>query len=155
PRAPSPASLVDPGVRRQWGERVQRSVERHHQGAQWAARILEVYEAAAAAAPAQARGGPDPSLADTVDVLINRLYKVDRDGLGQLIDERVRWLPLPGRAAILRKMLRVNRSFSFDLFLPRWLARQLTVPPPYWAAARQWVAGQRVGAARAGRHASA
>jgi len=154
-RAAVSAPIVDPGFRRQWGERVQRSVERHHQGAQWAARILEVYEAAAAAAPAQARGGPDHSLADTVDVLINRLYKVDRDGLGQLIDERVRWLPLPGRAAILRKMLRVNRSFSFDLFLPRWLARQLTFRPPYWAAARQWVAGQRVGAARAGRHASA
>jgi len=138
--------IVDAGCRREWGARARQSIDRHHQGPQWVARLPAIYAMAASAAPAagEVTSSADQCQVDRVDVLINRLYRVDRDGLGGIIDEHVRGLPLAGRVAVLRRLLAVNRSFSFDLFLPNALARGLTVRPPYWGAIRRWLSRPQV-----------
>jgi hypothetical protein len=90
--------------------------------------------------PRGVRPGSDRFQPDTLDVFVSRLYGVTREGLGGFIDQHVRPLPIANRVAILRKMLSINRSFSFDLFLPHWCAARLSWRPPYWSAVRRMLA---------------
>jgi hypothetical protein len=132
--------IRDPGLRLQLGERARRAIDHHHRGSAWLDRLDEVYRAASAVAPRADRPTPDRFEPGALDVVINRLYSVDRDGLGQFIDQHVAPLPLATRVAVLRRMLDVNRSFSFDMFLPRWCASRLSWRPPYWGAIRKMLA---------------
>jgi glycosyltransferase involved in cell wall biosynthesis len=134
------ALIEGPDLRRQLGERARLAIDHHHRGAAWLDQLAEVYRSASAIAPRGDRPAADRFEPDTIDVYISRLYGVDREGLGQFIDQHVRALPLSARVAVLRRMLRVNRSFSFDLFLPHWCAARLSWRPPYWGSIRKMLA---------------
>ena len=79
----------------------------------------------------------DTCVPDDVDVFVSRIYGIDEQALGELIDRHVRGLPWLRRIAVLRKMLAVNQAFSFDLFLPTWLASRASWRPPFWPALRR------------------
>jgi hypothetical protein len=132
--------ICDPGLRRQLGERARRAIDHHHRGPAWLDRLGDVYRIASAIAPRWQPPAEDRFEPDMLDVFISRLYGVNQDGLGQFIDQHVAALPLAARVAVLRRMLDVNRSFSFDMFLPRWCASRLSWRPPYWGAIRKMLA---------------
>jgi glycosyltransferase involved in cell wall biosynthesis len=136
--------IRDADLRRELGDRARRAIDHHHRGAAWIDSLAGVYRMASVSPPRGERPTRDHFEADTIDLFIRRLYGVERDGLGQFIDQYVRPLPLGKRVAILRRMLRVNRSFSFDLFLPHWCAARLSWRPPYWAAIRKMLAKRDV-----------
>jgi hypothetical protein len=132
--------LADPALRHELGERARQAIDAHHRGASWLQQLTEVYRAAAATDACPVPGGPDNFEADHVDILVNHLYRVGSDVLGGVIDHHVRPLPITSRVAVLRRMLRVNRAFSFDLFLPVWLAARVSWRPPYWGPIRKMLA---------------
>ena len=65
---------------------------------------------------------------------------LDDTTIGALIDRHVRSLPWMRRTAVLRRMLGVNRAFSFDLFLPAWVASRASWRPPFWPVLRRAMA---------------
>jgi hypothetical protein len=139
--------IVDPELRHVLGERARQSIDAHHRGASWLRQLAELYRIGGSGTR-PVLGGPDDLEAGPVDLLVNHLYRVGDEVIGGVIDQHVRSLPLLSRVAVLRRMLRVNRSFSFDLFLPVWLAARLSWRPPYWAALRRWMARHKSGPER-------
>ena len=139
--------IEDSAYRHELGNRACQAIDDHHRGAPWAARLADLY--AIAAATGAARGAiaetPDACVPDEVDVLVSRLYGIDEEVVGALIDRHVRGLPWLRRIAVLRQMLRVNRSFSFDLFLPAWLAARASWLPPFWRALRRAISRRGAG----------
>ncbi len=136
--------IQDPEYRRELGARARLAIDEHHRGTQWKARLTDLY----AIAPARAAGArvaetPDECVPDEVDVLVSRLYGIDEDTVGSVIDQHVRALPWLQRTAVLRQMLAVTRAFSFDLFLPAWLAARASWRPPFWLALRRAIARRR------------
>ena len=132
--------IVNADTRQVMGERARQAIEHHHQGSGWLDRLSVVYSVAGEVRPRADGPSEDRFEADRLDVMIDRLYGVDADAVGRMIDTHVRPLPVAARRAILRRMLRVNRSFSFDLFLPTWLATRLSWRPPYWNVIRRSLA---------------
>jgi hypothetical protein len=139
-RAAVAGLIRDPELRRTLGDRARRAVDHHHHEPAWLDSLAAVYQAASAIGPRGERPTMDRFEPDTVDMFVRRLYGVDQDGLGAFIDEHVRPLPFANRVAVLRRMLDVNRSFSFELFLPDWCAARLSWRPPYWNAIRRMLA---------------
>jgi glycosyltransferase involved in cell wall biosynthesis len=141
--------VEDPEFRRELGECARRAIDMHHRGTRWSSQVCELYTIAAGSERRPARKSPDTCLPDEVDILVSRLYGVQEETIGGLIDRHVRHLPWARRTAVLRQMLPLNRTFSFDLFLPSWLASRASWRPPFWpvlrrAMARRGVISQRV-----------
>jgi glycosyltransferase involved in cell wall biosynthesis len=130
--------IEQPAYRRELGDLARHAIDDHHRGARWTSRLADLYAVAVASA---ARGAvaetEDECLPDEVDVFVSRIYGIDEQALGELIDRHVRGLPWLRRIAVLRRMLTVNRTFSFDLFLPTWLASRASWRPPFWRALRR------------------
>ena len=132
--------IGDPEFRRELGERARRAIDTHHRGAQWVSQLSDLYTIAAASERRVRRGAHDTCLPDEVDILVSRLYGVEEETIGALIDRHVRSLPWMRRTAVLRRMLGVNRAFSFDLFLPAWVASRASWRPPFWPVLRRAMA---------------
>ena len=135
--------IDDPEFRRELGDRARRAIDLHHRGTQWTGRLADLYAIAAAGKARNASKAPDACVPEEVDVLVSRLYGVGEDTIGGLIDSHVRALPWARRAAVLRRMLGVNRSFSLELFLPAWLASRASWRPPFWPVLRRTIARRR------------
>ena len=133
--------IQDADYRQTLGDAARRAIDGHHRGTAWRARLSELYATAAATGPRlPVPETADKCVPDEVDVYISRLYGVNQDEVGGIIDRHVRPLPWSRRVAVLRQMLAVNRSFSFDLFLPAWLAARASWRPPFWRALRRAIA---------------
>ena len=133
--------IQDPDFRQTLGDTARRAIDGHHRGGAWRGCLADLYTIAAAAGPRlPVAERPDKCVPDEVDVYISRLYGIDDDEVGGIIDRHVRALPWSRRVAVLRRMLAVNRSFSFDLFLPAWLASRASWRPPYWRTLRRAIA---------------
>jgi glycosyltransferase involved in cell wall biosynthesis len=129
--------IDDPEFRRELGDRARRAIDMHHRGMQWSSQLCDLYTIAAASERRVARAAPDVCLPDEVDILVSRLYGVEEETIGALIDSHVRRLPWARRTIVLRRMLALNRSFSFELFLPAWVASRASWRPPFWPALRR------------------
>jgi glycosyltransferase involved in cell wall biosynthesis len=141
--------IEDPSYRRELGDAACQEIDRHHRGTAWMARLSDLYASAVARSTREpVAETPDKCLPDAVDVLVSRLYGIDEEAVGGLIDRHVRNLPWLRRIAVLWRMLGVSRSFSFDLFLPAWLASRASWRPPFWRALRQAIARRGAAARR-------
>ena len=128
--------MADPDLRAEYGERARSAIEHHHMGGEWAAHLAGVYRAASTVTPARVPIVPDRCSVDEVDLVINGLYRSDSDGVGGFIDRYVRPLPFTARVAVLRRLLDVNRSFSFQMFIP---GRIPAWRPPGWKTVRRLI----------------
>jgi hypothetical protein len=128
--------IADVDLRAQYGERARRTIEDHHMGSEWAAHLAGVYRAAATVSRATVPNQPDRCSVEEVDLVINGLYRSDSDGVGGFIDRYVRPLPFTARVAVLRRLLDVNRSFSFQMFIP---GRVPAWRPPGWKTVRRLI----------------
>jgi hypothetical protein len=128
--------IVNPDLRRQFGNLARRRIEHHHIGTRWAEHVADVYRAASRVTPAAARREPDRCSVQEVDLMVNGLYRTGSDGIGRVIDQYVRPLPFLTRVAVLRRLFHVNRSFSMQMFVP---GRVPAWRPPGWAALRRVV----------------
>jgi hypothetical protein len=140
--------IEDPEFRRELGECARRAIDTHHRGAHWWSQLCDLYTVAAGSERRPARHTPDRCLPDEVDILVSRLYGVEEESVGALIDSHVRGLSWARRVAVLRRMLALNRSFSFDLFLPVWVASRASWRPPFWPALRRAMARRRAASPR-------
>ena len=130
--------IQDADFRQTLGDAARRAIDGHHRGSAWRGHLVDLYTIAAAAGPRlPVAETPDTCAPDEVDVYVSRLYGVDEDEVGGIIDRHVRALPWSRRVAVLRRLLAVNRSFSFDLFLPAWLASRASWRPPFWRMLRR------------------
>jgi hypothetical protein len=129
--------VEDAEFRRELGEGARREIDMHHRGSHWTAQLSSLYTKAATSSAPGASRRADQAVAEQVDVLVSRVYGVDEQTIGGFIDSRVRRLSWLRRTAVLRRMLAINRLFSFDLFLPAWLASRASWRPPFWPVLRR------------------
>jgi hypothetical protein len=107
------------------GEYTRDRIRRLHSGDEWRAQLDRVYQtisqfdlnAAAAAASVPRRPGE-------TDLLLTRLY-AGQAPLGWVIGWYGRHLPYHIRVRLLLRMMRIDRSFSFGMFLPHWLSHRV------------------------------
>lgn len=136
--------IADPDLRQKLGDFARRSVEHNHTGAQWFERLEDLYRLASRTTPLAMQGRSEHREVDEIevgelDVVLNGLYGIGCEGLGAVIDRYVRPFPFATRMAILRRMLNVNRSFSFDMFIPGCLPARIPWRPPGWKMARRLI----------------
>jgi hypothetical protein len=84
--------------------------------------------------------GPDQFEAAELDVIVHGLYGLGARGVGGFIDRHVRPLPWLTRVAILRRLLKLNREFCLQMFLPGAPGMRISWRPPGWKKARRWIA---------------
>jgi glycosyltransferase involved in cell wall biosynthesis len=137
--------IADPDLRQTLGDLARRSVEHNHTGAQWLERLEDLYRLASGTTPQAIRGRSEHREMDDIevgelDVVLNGLYRIGCEGLGGIIDRHVGPFPFATRVAILRRMLNLNRSFSFDLFFPGRFVTRIPWRPPGWKQARRFLA---------------
>lgn len=70
-------------------------------------------------------------LTDEVDISLHQFYS-GHTTLGWIIGWYVHDLPYTVRLAILHQMLKIDRSFSFSMFLPQWLGKILSKRMKGW-----------------------
>jgi len=114
--------IEDLEFRQQMGESTRRNVLEVHNGYVWDRHLQTLYAKAFSTHSKISSLTMSTNYEHTgeLDVLLNRLYP--HFSLTGAIEQYVKPLPLWLRFRILSKMLKIDRTFSFSLFLPDWLA---------------------------------
>jgi glycosyltransferase involved in cell wall biosynthesis len=116
--------IEDKEFRAQIGEKTKQEIVSMHSGGGWNRCLEELYHKIAVTPLTAAWDGLDQNCAGELDLLLNRFYS-RHVPLGWVIGWYARDLPYSIRLQLLVKMLKVNRSFSFSMFLPNWLGKRL------------------------------
>lgn len=117
--------IEDREYRVQIGERTKREVVRMHSGEGWNHYLQELYRIITVTpSRSVAWNGSDRDRSGELDLVLNRFYSANAP-LGWVIGLYARHLPYGLRLQLLGRMLKVNRSFSFSMFLPKWLEKRL------------------------------
>jgi hypothetical protein len=118
-------AIEDEVFRLRTGERTKEHIRHHHGSDGWHHHLETVYRAIGQSATRVAVPGRRiGNRSEEVDVLLNRLY-AGHAALGWVIGWYARRLPYRTRMLFLMRMLRVDRSFSFGMFLPKGFGEYL------------------------------
>jgi glycosyltransferase involved in cell wall biosynthesis len=140
-RAAIAGLIADPRQREQLGEETRAGIRGSHSGQGWLDHLEAMYADARGARVVQGPESNSVSRADEIDVQLHRFYTPGTT-LGWIIGWHARDMPYLARVDLLRKVLAVDASFSFAMFLPNTLARALA----RWASGwRQWPVVGRLG----------
>jgi len=128
--------IEDPTLRWRIGEETKQQIRHHHSGDGWRRQLQNVYAAISRMPPNEPAPpqGPMEVRTGAGDLLLSRLY-AGHAPLGWVIGWYARHLPYGPRVRLLIRMLRLDRSFSFGLFLPEWLNQRLSSRMRGW---RRW-----------------
>jgi glycosyltransferase involved in cell wall biosynthesis len=115
------ALILDPGLRDRLGEQGRQQFIESHAGPGWHRLLDEILEKALRAAPGSLASDRVPrAQPGELDYLLSRLYR-SPNALGAAIDRFAPELPHFQRVQLLLRLQRIDRAFSFGLFLPRRL----------------------------------
>jgi hypothetical protein len=115
--------IADVGLRRQLGDEGRRQFAQWHSGDSWQRMLDEVLtKALATPRGSLACDGASHGAAGELDRLLNQLYRQE-SALSAAVYRFVPELGYFERVSLLLELQRIDRSFSYGLFLPRWLER--------------------------------
>jgi glycosyltransferase involved in cell wall biosynthesis len=140
-RAAIAALVADPRHREKLGEETRAGIRGSHSGQGWLDHLEAMYADARGARVVQGPESNSVSRADEIDVQLHRFYTPGTT-LGWIIGWHARDMPYIARVDLLRKVLAVDASFSFAMFLPNTVARALAKWASGW---RQWPVIGRLG----------
>ncbi len=115
--------IADPAYRLRTGELCRESIIDFHDGPAWDKCLENIYEKAFTVSRNNSKPLPDLTPSGELDAVLNRLYR--HFNLGGIIDRNAGHLPLLLRIRVLLRLMKINRSFSFGLFLPDCLTAVL------------------------------
>lgn len=115
--------IGDADLREEIGEQTKNGISFMHIREGWSQALEGVYRATCLKTCTDATSeGSDESCSGELDLLLNRYYS-RHFPLGWIIGWYARHLPYGLRLRLLTKMLKINRSFVFSMFLPKWVQR--------------------------------
>jgi len=122
----SVSRLIESGkARLALGRKTRHCIRQLHSGEAWQSQVDRVYRAVAQMAlDGAAVSAGVPRRPGETDHLLMRLY-AGQAPLGRVIGWYGRHLPYHIRVRLLRKMMCLDRTFSFSMFLPGWLNQRV------------------------------
>jgi glycosyltransferase involved in cell wall biosynthesis len=125
--------IEDAELRLRIGETTRKEILAIHSGRGWHDQLQKLYLKALTISPhATLPETTDQELVGELDVLLSRLYPDYLGDLGSMIDGFAEPLPYSVRFRLLAQMLRLNRSFSFSMFLPPRLEAMVEGRMSWW-----------------------
>ena len=104
--------------REEAGERTRQTIEHFHYGPGWQQHLEDTFVRLATAETTPATGAPVEERTTELDELLSRIFRGSAP-IGVAIERRVRELPYFERLSLLRRLMAVDKSFGFGVFLPQ------------------------------------
>ena len=122
--------IENPEIRLNTGELGKNIIINNHGGPAWDTFLEKLYEKAFAIDRNNSKPHTDFTPPEELDIILNRLYS--HINMTEIIERNVGPLPLQLRIRVLSRLVRVDRSFSFGLFLPYRIAALLRPFLGFW-----------------------
>jgi hypothetical protein len=118
--------IEDAEFRLRIGENTRKKIFDTHTGRGWNYWLQRLYNKAFSVLPITATlSTVDQMHIGELDVFLNHLYSRNFLDLGVMIEGACRALPYTSRLRLLLKILKLDQSFSFGMFLPGWLEARI------------------------------